>query len=61
MMHKCIIVKIGEVKKRKLSQKNKLNENRGKFIGGICNMHNWYRGDGCPCTHSPDLPAYTPT
>jgi len=50
------MVKIGRHKKRKLSKKRILNENRGKFInfakigdkfinsvitGGICNMLHW--------------------
>ena len=32
LMPKCIMVKIGKRKKRKLSKKRKLNENREEFI-----------------------------
>jgi len=36
MMHKCIIVKVGGSKKRKLkAKKHKLNKNRGNFINFV--------------------------
>src|SRR6218665_4190586 len=45
MVRKCIMVKVGGSKKRKL------NANMGKiytFCGnrGICNMHHWLKGGG---------------